>query len=111
VVVPHVDVVERVAQRGDDGRVAMPEVEHTPVAVTVVEAAVVEGVPEERPGSPSEHEIDAQLLEQLDFAARDVLGVRVHRRVTGVERLLGGTTHVLPRRAGVEGVKSLGSDR
>jgi hypothetical protein len=79
VVVADVDLVEGVTQRGDHPWMTVPEVEDAAVAVAVVEATAVERVPEERSFAASEHEVDAELLEDLDLAARDVLRVRLQR--------------------------------
>ncbi len=87
--VPDVDRfgVERLAQRREDLRVPVPEVEDAAVAVAVHEATAVERIPEVRAFTSTEHDVDPERLERLHLAARDVLGERFQRRLTRVERL------------------------
>ena len=63
-VVAHVEVVQSFSQGSNGGRVAMTEVEHASVAVTVPEPAAAVGVAKAGPLTLADHDVEPRSPEE-----------------------------------------------
>jgi hypothetical protein len=90
VVVADVEAVERLAQRGDEPRVAVAEVEDAAVAVAVPVPAPVVGIAKPRPLALADDDLDPDRLQRPRLAAIDVGGERLLGLLAAGVRLLAG---------------------